>query len=658
MNHQKTKSISLRCVALLACLGGSALAQEGERERDDEPHFPGLQLGKTERGAGIIGALGHRLPEVAKAYGLSENELGKLCLRDKDIRADKNARLLYACAGAPIALGTTATDGATDALLTYPASQTFTLHSKPGKTRVIYLDFDGHTTSGTSWNAGFIAGAAFTSPAYDTESTPTTFSTTELANIQEIWKRVSEDYAPWDVDVTTQEPALESLRKTTTTDTAYGIRVVIGGSSATWFGGAAGGVAYVGSYSWNSDTPAYVFPAELGNGVPKYVAEAISHETGHTVGLNHDGTTTGTEYYSGANNWAPIMGASYYATVTQFSKGEYASANNLQDDLAVIDTYVPRSLDLVGNDILTALPLTGTTISVTGIVETALDADLYKLNAGAGVLTFTASGATPESDLDLALSLYDSVGNIITTVNPSGPGATLSYTVAAGTYYLAVEGGGLASVFTDYASLGQFKLTGTIPSILGLPPVAVVSQSTPIKGIAPLVVNFSSAGSNDPEGLALRYDWDFGDGTRATTANPQHTYTATGNYLASLVVIDASGLSASAALTITVQAGTSIIYVSNIALTQTINKTTATATAVVTIKDANGSLTPNANVTGAWSGLTTGTSTMKTNSSGQATFTSSSKNSGTFTFTVTGVTASGTTYDATRNAKTSTSLVR
>jgi hypothetical protein len=45
----------------------------------------------------------------------------------------------------------------------------------------------------------------------------------------------------------------------------------------------------------------------------------------------------GSGYYSGTANglWAPIMGAGYYCSMTQFSKGEYLNANNLEDDMAV-----------------------------------------------------------------------------------------------------------------------------------------------------------------------------------------------------------------------------------------------------------------------------------------------------------------------------------
>ena len=47
-------------------------------------------------------------------------------------------------------------------------------------------------------------------------------------------------------------------------------------------------------------------------------------------------------------------------------------------------------------------------------------------------------------------------------------------------------------------------------------------------------VNFSSAGSSDPEGQPLTYSWTFGDGATSTAANPSHTYTQAGQYTARL----------------------------------------------------------------------------------------------------------------------------
>jgi glucose/arabinose dehydrogenase len=71
-------------------------------------------------------------------------------------------------------------------------------------------------------------------------------------------------------------------------------------------------------------------------------------------------------------------------------------------------------------------------------------------------------------------------------------------------------------------------------------------------GTAPLSVAFSSAGSADPEGGALTYAWNFGDGGTSTAANPSHTFTANGQYTVTLTVKDPTGLTGSTNVTITV----------------------------------------------------------------------------------------------------------
>jgi PKD repeat protein len=66
------------------------------------------------------------------------------------------------------------------------------------------------------------------------------------------------------------------------------------------------------------------------------------------------------------------------------------------------------------------------------------------------------------------------------------------------------------------------------------------------KGVEPLTVHFSSAGSTDPEGDELEYAWDLGDGTTSTEPDPVHSYPEIGVYTATLTVTDAQGLQAQA----------------------------------------------------------------------------------------------------------------
>jgi len=73
-------------------------------------------------------------------------------------------------------------------------------------------------------------------------------------------------------------------------------------------------------------------------------------------------------------------------------------------------------------------------------------------------------------------------------------------------------------------------------------PVPAVS-ATPTNGGAPLTVAFSSDGTEDPDGDALRYEWDFdADGkVDSTKQNPTFTYTENGVYRATLKVTDIGG---------------------------------------------------------------------------------------------------------------------
>jgi glucose/arabinose dehydrogenase/PKD repeat protein len=84
----------------------------------------------------------------------------------------------------------------------------------------------------------------------------------------------------------------------------------------------------------------------------------------------------------------------------------------------------------------------------------------------------------------------------------------------------------------------------------GRAPIATAT-GTPLTGKAPLTVSFSSAGSSDPDGDAITFSWAFGDGGTSTAANPSHTYTANGTYIATLTVRDGTGKTATANVTVT-----------------------------------------------------------------------------------------------------------
>ncbi|MBQ4819027.1 glycoside hydrolase family 48 protein [Aquimarina sp. MMG016] len=79
--------------------------------------------------------------------------------------------------------------------------------------------------------------------------------------------------------------------------------------------------------------------------------------------------------------------------------------------------------------------------------------------------------------------------------------------------------------------------------------------ATPESGVAPLEVSFDASASSDPNGDALSYNWNFGNGETSTTANPIITYSAIGSYLVTLTVSDGENISAETSTTITVEDG-------------------------------------------------------------------------------------------------------
>lgn len=393
-------------------------------------------------------------------------------------------------------------DGADPSLASSPElseitqAAAFTLHSKPGASRVVYLDMDGHVVSGTVWNNNAGVSTLYMRP-YDSNGDESTFTQTELNEIAETWKRVAEDFAPYDIDVTTEAPPsfgpnvghiLVTYKADKYNNNIYNCN--------------CGGVAYVGVWSRSNYTyyqPALVFLDGVSG--PHNISEAASHELGHNLSLSHDGTSS-VGYYSGHGSgntdWGPIMGVGYYAQISQWSKGEYADANNTQDDLQIIASYLNyRADDHEDVNFADASPLVitaGTVVSSTnpvndpantdpsnkGIIEDRNDVDLFFMDVGDGTINLDitpawvanyASQTRRGMNLDVRAVLYDEFGFEVAQSDIAGDTyATLNTSVVAGRYILSIEGVGagdpLTNGYTDYGSLGQYFISGTVPEYL------------------------------------------------------------------------------------------------------------------------------------------------------------------------------------------------
>lgn len=647
------------------------------RDHPARAAFPQIDLREDRvRGERALQLLGQRLSEVARWYGRSDDEFRALMRNDRRMRLDRRGRLFVEDElEAPLPT-LSADEGRVLQGTLLPLDQTFTLHSRPGARRTVYLNFRGATLGNTAWNGG---GGTITALPFDLDGVPYSFSSTELERIQYIWQRVAEDFAPFDVDVTTEQPPADALTRSGSTDQVFGTTVLVT-SSAGVYSCSCGGVAYIGVFDDTGDfyKPALVFYNQLGAGNEKYVAEAISHEAGHNVGLLHDGYSGGAYYGgqgSGATGWAPIMGVGYSRSLVQWSKGEYSTANNTQDDFAVMqNTGLPIRLDDHGDTIGSATALEGasqggsTAYAVEGLIERASDVDMFAFVASAGPVAAALNPAARSPNLDAKIELLDGAGKVLASSNPvDALNASLTATLpASGTYYISVQGVGkgdpLTTGYTDYGSVGLYALTVTAGSVAGQPPVAAAT-ATPTRGTVPLTVNFSSAGSSDPDGSIVAYEWTFGDGSApASGPSASHVYTTAGSFTAQLKVTDDLGLSATKSLTITVNPVVTItpMHVAQIDMSLSSNSSRrARAIAAVRVVDGNGQPIAGATVSGRWSGVVSGNASATTGSTGVASFNSpNTRSTGTFTFTVTGITLTGHSYDSAANVETSDSITR
>ena len=93
----------------------------------------------------------------------------------------------------------------------FPLEQTFELNSKPDSNFTLFIDFDGNITEDTRWNNS--SRPIMIDVPDDIDGNPDLFSTAELERIQEIWQTVAEDFAPFDINVTTKDPGIAALSK-------------------------------------------------------------------------------------------------------------------------------------------------------------------------------------------------------------------------------------------------------------------------------------------------------------------------------------------------------------------------------------------------------------------------------------------------------------
>jgi len=361
------------------------------------------------------------------------------------------------------------------------------LQSKPTSTKVLYINYWGGVLSGTAWNDNYNSGADIPYTPFSNDADTSNFSDNDRYLIWQAWLESSEDYAAFDINLTTDQSVYDA------TPIANRVQLLVTQTNIISTG--IGGIAYLGIFNRSIDY--YKTGWVFNNGVTT-LAPSISHESGHQMGLSHDGTPSAS-YYSGHNDWGPIMGAPFGMNYLQWSQGEYPEANNQEDDLAIISSVLGNVDDEAGNTIVTAttvsLPLTKyAQISPQGLFN---DTDVYHFNLLGNnahrvhielMSLLKANNEQGFANLAMNASLKDTQGNIIAQMSSADASPlavtsnTFSYegTLNAGDYYLTISASSpyadWTTGFRNYGNGGEYLLTMT--SAIQNPEISITPSTT------------------------------------------------------------------------------------------------------------------------------------------------------------------------------------
>jgi len=378
------------------------------------------------------------------------------------------------------------------------SSYVLELSSNPGASRTIYLDFDGHVQR--SWTRSDVTRQQtflnIVSASFDTDD-KAGFSVVEQAQIREIWSRVAEDFAPFDVNVTT---VLPSAIKTNDR------RVVIGGSDFVTGTQRSG-------YSSSLSNVVYVFSQEIipmthdnegtAANLSASIATTASHEVGHTFGLDHAETynaagTKTADYSVGDAQWTPIMGNNLSVDKTAWSTNAVVGAETYpwsskvqyihQNQLEILGSTLGSRTDEAGDTSKTARNFPTIKVASTykygefkGIISTPSDVDWFRFDTTGGTnsISIQTNEAGPNLEVNMqiwkATYVYLGIRNYREVLVPVANNVCnyfgLSTSLSAGTYYVSIQGNNTAAIEGLYANVGQYTLAISAASSQATPPV-------------------------------------------------------------------------------------------------------------------------------------------------------------------------------------------
>jgi PKD repeat protein len=310
--------------------------------------------------------------------------------------------------------------------------------------------------------------------------------------------------------------------------------------------------------------------AAVGNVVAYNYMKAEDNASAQTTSMSNHGATGWMNLFEGNYTTDKVLGDDTHGSGFANTIHRCVIQGNSYgtgDSVAISLEYYNRYWNIIGN--ILGNGSQNKYVSYQGNSAAGSQGNIYKIggaiNINSDYSTSDAYSYTSGSHV-LMQRNYDTFNKAIRDNDP--PGQAIGDSTLLNSYYLASKPSYFGSLqwppYNPSNTIASAISPTNIPAgyrfVFGVDPstgpkneVPVPRASaTPTNGQAPLIVNFSSAGSVDPEGTSLTYNWTFGDGAVSTAANPLHTYNSAGNYSAQLAVSDGTNTSTSTAIAIKV----------------------------------------------------------------------------------------------------------